>query len=247
MSLEGKLAVVTGASRGIGRAIAEKLASSGCLIAGTATSESGADSISAYLTDAGFKGKGYCLDVSNRDSIESFLSAVVEDFKTVDVLVNNAGITKDNLLLRMKEPEWQEVINTNLNSVYYLSKGCLRGMTKARWGRIINISSVVGSTGNPGQSNYAATKAGIEGFTKSLAREVATRGITVNSIAPGFIETKMTGVLTDAQKDAILSSIPMQKLGQPEDIANAVTFLVSDSGNYITGETLHVNGGMHMA
>ena len=247
MSSDSKLAVVTGASRGIGRAIAEKLVSLGYQVIGTATSDQGAQAISGYLGDLGNSGKGFCLDVSSPESIEGFLAAVTSEFKAIDILVNNAGITKDNLLLRMKEPEWQDVINTNLNSVYYLAKGCLRGMTKSRWGRIINISSVVGSTGNPGQANYAATKAGIEGFTKSLAREVATRGITVNSIAPGFIETQMTGVLTDSQKEAILSSIPMQRLGKPEDIANAVAFLVGETGDYITGETLHVNGGMYMA
>lgn len=244
MSLSGKVAVVTGASRGIGRAIAENLADAGVKVIGTATSANGSEAISEYLGD---RGQGYVLNVRDAEQAAGFMKLIAGEHGSVDILVNNAGITQDNLLMRMKDDEWDSVIETNLSGVFRLSKGALRGMTKARWGRIVNISSVVGSTGNPGQANYAATKAGLEGFTKSLAREVATRGVTVNSVAPGFIATQMTEVLTDDQKESIIKNIPMQRLGTPEDIAKAVMFLVGESGSYITGETLHVNGGMLMA
>ena len=245
--LDGKVALVTGASRGIGRAIAEKLGAAGATVVGTATSESGAEAISAYFAEAGIKGTGKVLDVSNADSIASLLKAVTDEYGAVQLLVNNAGITRDNLLMRMKDDEWDDIINTNLSSVFRLSKACLRGMMKARHGRIISIASVVGATGNPGQCNYAAAKAGIVGFSKSLAREVGSRGITVNVVAPGFIDTDMTKALSDDQRNAMSSTIPLGQLGQPNDIANAVLFLASDMGDYVTGETLHINGGMHMA
>ena len=245
--LDGKVALVTGASRGIGRAIAEKLGASGATVVGTATSESGAEAISAYFAEAGIKGTGKVLDVSNADSIAALLKAVTDEYGAVQLLVNNAGITRDNLLMRMKDDEWDDIINTNLSSVFRLSKACLRGMMKARHGRIISIASVVGATGNPGQCNYAAAKAGIVGFSKSLAREVGSRGITVNVVAPGFIDTDMTKALSDDQRNAMSSTIPLGQLGQPNDIANAVLFLASDMGDYVTGETLHINGGMHMA
>ncbi len=245
--LDGKIALVTGASRGIGRAIAEKLGQSGAIVVGTATSESGAEAISAYFAEAGIKGTGKVLDVSDADSIASLLKAITDEYGAVQVLVNNAGITRDNLLMRMKDDEWDDIINTNLSSVFRLSKACLRGMMKARYGRIISIASVVGATGNPGQCNYAAAKAGIVGFSKSLAREVGSRGITANVVAPGFIDTDMTKALSEEQRDAMSSTIPLGQLGQPDDIANAVLFLASEMGNYVTGETLHINGGMHMA
>ena len=245
--LDGKVALVTGASRGIGRAIAEKLGASGATVVGTATSESGAEAISAYFAEAGIKGTGKVLDVSNADSIAALLKAVTDEYGAVQLLVNNAGITRDNLLMRMKDDEWDDIINTNLSSVFRLSKACLRGMMKARHGRIISIASVVGATGNPGQCNYAAAKAGIVGFSKSLAREVGSRGITVNVVAPGFIDTDMTKALSEDQRNAMSSTIPLGQLGQPNDIANAVLFLASDMGDYVTGETLHINGGMHMA
>lgn len=245
--LDGKIALVTGASRGIGRAIAEKLGQSGAIVVGTATSESGAEAISAYFAEAGIKGAGKVLDVSDADSIASLLKAITDEYGAVQVLVNNAGITRDNLLMRMKDDEWDDIINTNLSSVFRLSKACLRGMMKARYGRIISIASVVGATGNPGQCNYAAAKAGIVGFSKSLAREVGSRGITANVVAPGFIDTDMTKALSEEQRDAMSSTIPLGQLGQPDDIANAVLFLASEMGNYVTGETLHINGGMHMA
>ncbi|HBD23419.1 MAG TPA: 3-oxoacyl-ACP reductase [Oceanospirillaceae bacterium] len=245
MSIEGKVALVTGATRGIGKAIALQLASQGAVVIGTATSESGAATISAYLADAG-TGKGMVLNVTDSDSVTSTLTELVSEFGAPNILVNNAGITKDNLLMRMKEEEWDAVIDTNLNSIFRLTKGCLRGMTKAKWGRVINISSVVGSMGNMGQTNYAATKAAVEGFSRSMAREVASRNITVNSIAPGFIATDMTNALGEDQKDMLRTQIPMQRLGVPEDIAALVGFLVSDAGSYITGETIHVNGGMYM-
>ncbi|PWQ94901.1 3-oxoacyl-ACP reductase [Leucothrix pacifica] len=245
--LDGKIALVTGASRGIGRAIAEKLGQSGAIVVGTATSESGAEAISAYFAEAGIKGAGKVLDVSDADSIASLLKVITDEYGAVQVLVNNAGITRDNLLMRMKDDEWDDIINTNLSSVFRLSKACLRGMMKARYGRIISIASVVGATGNPGQCNYAAAKAGIVGFSKSLAREVGSRGITANVVAPGFIDTDMTKALSEEQRDAMSSTIPLGQLGQPDDIANAVLFLASEMGNYVTGETLHINGGMHMA
>jgi 3-oxoacyl-[acyl-carrier protein] reductase len=245
LSIEGKVALVTGATRGIGKAIALQLASQGAVVIGTATSESGAATISAYLADAG-TGKGMVLNVTDSDSVTSTLKELVSEFGAPTILVNNAGITKDNLLMRMKEEEWDAVIDTNLNSIFRLTKGCLRGMTKAKWGRVVNISSVVGSMGNMGQTNYAATKAAVEGFSRSMAREVASRNITVNSIAPGFIATDMTNALGEDQKDMLRTQIPLQRLGAPEDIAALVGFLVSDAGSYITGETIHVNGGMYM-
>ena len=245
--LDGKVALVTGASRGIGRAIAEKLGASGATVVGTATSESGAEAISAYFAAAGIKGTGKVLDVSDADSIAVLLKSITDEYGAVQLLVNNAGITRDNLLMRMKDDEWDDIINTNLSSVFRLSKACLRGMMKARHGRIISIASVVGATGNAGQCNYAAAKAGIVGFSKSLAREIGSRGITVNVVAPGFIDTDMTKALSEDQRNAMSSTIPLGELGQPNDIANAVLFLASGMGDYVTGETLHINGGMHMA
>lgn len=247
MSIEGKVALVSGATRGIGKAIAEELGKQGAVVVGTATSENGAAAISAYLDAAGVKGKGLVLDVADAASVETVLKAVQEEFGTVEILVNNAGITRDNILMRMKDDEWDSVINTNLNSVYRLVKGCLRGMTKARWGRIISVSSVVGSMGNAGQANYAAAKAGMEGFTRALAREVGSRNIAVNCVAPGFIDTDMTSGLAEEHKEKLQSQIPMNRLGQPEEIASVVGFLASQGGGYITGETIHVNGGMYMS
>ena len=248
MSIENKVAVVTGASRGIGKAIALQLGSEGkAVVAGTATSEQGAAAISGYLEEAGIRGRGYCLDVASEDSIEAFCKAVAEQFGVPEILVNNAGITRDNIMLRMKPEEWQAVIDTNLSSVFRMSRALLRGMTKARWGRIISISSVVGSSGNPGQANYAASKAGIEGFTRALAMEIGSRGITVNAVAPGFIDTDMTRNLAAAQAEALLSRIPLGRYGSPAEIAAAVAFLASPQAGYITGETIHVNGGMYMA
>ena len=247
MSLENEIALVTGASRGIGKAIALGLGHAKAIVVGTATSQSGADAISADLEANGIKGKGYVLDVTNQQSVDQLMTAIQTDFGAPSILVNNAGITKDNLLMRMKDEEWESIINTNLTSIYRLSKACMRDMMKQRKGRIINISSVVGAAGNAGQTNYAAAKAGLLGFTKSLAREVGPRGITVNAVAPGFIDTDMTRALSDAQRDGLLKSIPLQRLGQPEEIAAAVVFLASPQAAYITGETLHVNGGMYMA
>lgn len=238
---EQKIALVTGASRGIGAAIADKLADDGFFVVGTATSEKGADAISQRL---GSRGKGYVLDVSSAASVTDSLASIQADHGAPLVVVNNAGITRDNLMLRMKEDEWESVINTNLNSLYRVSKACLKPMTKARWGRIINISSVVGTMGNAGQANYAAAKGGVEGFTRALAREVGSRGITVNSVAPGFIETDMTKALPDSQRDNLLSGIPLARLGRPEEVASAVAWLASDGGGYVTGTTIHVNGGM---
>lgn len=245
--MENKVALVTGASRGIGAAIADTLGAQGATIIGTATSEKGAAAISARLADKGIKGEGMVLNVTDADSVAALLAAVGEKYGAPEILVNNAGITKDNLLMRMGEDEWFDVINTNLSSIYRLSKGCLRGMMKARWGRIINISSVVGAMGNAGQSNYAATKAGVAGFARALAKEVGSRNITVNTVAPGFIDTDMTKELSDTQKDLMLANIPLARLGQPEEIAGVVAFLASDAAAYVTGETIHVNGGMYMA
>ncbi|WP_299872659.1 3-oxoacyl-ACP reductase FabG [uncultured Cocleimonas sp.] len=247
MNLEGKVTLVTGASRGIGKAIAESLGKAGATVIGTATSESGADSISAYFKEAGINGVGKVLNVTETDSIDGLIKDITTEFGAITILVNNAGITRDNLMLRMKEDEWNDIISTNLTSVYRLSKACLKGMMKAKQGRIISISSVVGATGNAGQANYAAAKAGVVGFSKSLAQEIGSRGITVNVVAPGFIDTDMTRELSDDQRDALLKNIPLGKLGQSEDIANAVLFLSSDMGAYISGETLHVNGGMYMS
>ena len=241
--MDKKLAIVTGASRGIGRAIAEKLVADGFFVVGTATSASGADAISAYLGD---NGQVYALNVADASSIEGFIDSVSENYGTPAVLVNNAGITRDNLLMRMKDEEWDDIISTNLTSVFRMSKAVLRAMMKARYGRIINISSVVGSTGNAGQTNYAAAKAGMVGFSKSMAKEVGSRGITVNTVAPGFIDTDMTKELSDDIKNGLLSAIAVGRLGQPEEIAHAVSFLASEQAAYITGETLHVNGGMYM-
>ncbi|MGP2515575.1 3-oxoacyl-ACP reductase FabG [Yersinia sp. 2545 StPb PI] len=243
MSFEGKIALVTGASRGIGRAIAELLVERGARIIGTATSEKGAEAISAYL---GSNGKGYMLNVVEPASIDAVLTAIRAEFGEVDILVNNAGITRDNLLMRMKDEEWQDIIDTDLTSVFRLSKAVMRAMMKKRFGRIITIGSVVGTMGNAGQVNYAAAKAGLIGFSKSLAREVASRGITVNVVAPGFIETDMTTALTDEQRAGILAQVPANRLGQAKEIASAVAFLASDEASYISGETLHVNGGMYM-
>ncbi|MGD2053576.1 MAG: 3-oxoacyl-ACP reductase FabG [Gammaproteobacteria bacterium] len=244
-SLEGEIALVTGASRGIGKAIANRLAADGATVIGTATSDKGAEAITAYLQASG--GKGMCLNVTDSESVAAVIKQITDEFGPVSILVNNAGITKDNLLMMMKEEQWDDVINTNLTSVYRLSKAVLRSMMKARKGRIINIASVVGSTGNPGQTNYSATKAGILGFTRSLAREIGSRNITVNAVAPGFIDTDMTRELAEEQREALVSQIPLSRLGDPEDIANAVAYLAGPEASYITGETLHVNGGMYMA
>lgn len=246
MSIEGKIALVTGATRGIGKAIALQLASQGATVIGTATSESGAEQIKVSLAEVGNAGTGIVLDVSSAESIAAAIALINEQFGAPTILVNNAGITRDNIMLRMKEEEWDAVINTNLSSIYRVSKAVLRGMTKARWGRIINISSVVGRMGNAGQANYAAAKAGVEGFSRSLAREVGSRGITVNSVAPGFIDTDMTKELSDEHKAMMLSQVPVQRLGQPEEISAAVAYLASEAAGYVTGETLHVNGGMYM-
>lgn len=243
MNLEGKIALVTGASRGIGRAIAELLVERGATVIGTATSESGAAAISEYLGD---NGKGLALNVTDVESIEATLKTINEEFGVIDILVNNAGITRDNLLMRMKDDEWNDIIDTNLTPIYRMSKAVLRGMMKKRAGRIINVGSVVGTMGNAGQTNYAAAKAGVIGFTKSMAREVASRGVTVNTVAPGFIETDMTKALNDDQRAATLSNVPAGRLGDPREIASAVAFLASPEAAYITGETLHVNGGMYM-
>jgi len=246
MSDEKKLALVTGATRGIGMAIAIKLGQAGHTVIGTATSEKGAQAISDYLSANNLEGKGFVLDVADNDSIDNLMSQLKSDYSMPDILVNNAGITRDNLLMRMKDDEWDAIMQTNLTSIYKLSKACLRSMMKARWGRIISIASVVGLTGNPGQTNYSAAKAGILGFTKSLAREVGSRSITVNAVAPGFIATDMTKELPEEVKESLLKQIPLERLGEPEEIASAVAFLASSDANYITGETINVNGGMYM-
>lgn len=247
MTLEGEIALVTGASRGIGQAIALALGKQGATVVGTATSDNGAEAISHYFSDNGIKGKGMMLNVTDQDSIDNVMSQIREAFGDPGILVNNAGITRDTLLMRMKQDDWDAVINTNLTSVFRLSKACLKAMTKARKGRIVNIASVVGLTGNPGQANYAAAKAGLIGFTKTLAREIGGRNITVNAVAPGFIDTDMTRALSDEQKNALLQQIPLNRLGTVEDIAAAVIFLASPAAGYITGETLNVNGGMYMS
>lgn len=241
--LAGQVALVTGASRGIGAAIADALAQQGARVIGTATSEAGAQAISGRFAE---QGRGLTLDVSDADAVDAAIKNIGANEGPPTILVNNAGITRDNLLMRMKPEEWQAVIDTNLSGLFRLCKACLRGMMKARSGRIINITSVVGLTGNPGQANYAAAKAGILGFSKSLAREVGSRNITVNSIAPGFIDTDMTRALAQEQRDALLGQIPLGRLGESQDIAEAVLFLASHSGAYITGETLNINGGMYM-
>ncbi|QVL49383.1 MAG: 3-oxoacyl-ACP reductase FabG [Thiocapsa sp.] len=245
--LNDDIALVTGASRGIGRSIAMALAEQGAAVAGTATTAAGARSIEEALTAAGYRGIGVVLDVSDQASVEAAVGEITERLGAPGILVNNAGITRDNLLMRMKDEEWDSVIETNLSSLYRVTKACLRAMTKARKGRIINIASVVGAMGNAGQTNYAAAKAGMMGFTKALAREVGSRAITVNCVAPGFIDTDMTRTLPEAQRQALIGGIPLGRLGQPEEIAGAVVFLASPAAAYITGETLHVNGGMHMA
>lgn len=241
-----KIILITGASRGIGKAILATLTNPDVTVIGTATSQGGADTISAHIKELGGKGQGMVLNVSDASSIEACLKDIEANYGAVSVLVNNAGITRDNLLMRMKDEDWQDVINTNLSSVYRLSKALLRGMMKNKFGRIINIASVVGVSGNPGQANYSAAKAGVIGFSKSLAREVASRGITVNTIAPGFIQTDMTAALDEAQVAELAKNIPAGKLGTADDIASAVAFLASENAGYITGETLHVNGGMYM-
>lgn len=245
--MTGQVALVTGASRGIGCAIAEQLALAGFFVVGTATSDRGAQAISNFFSDNNLSGKGMKLNVVEPESIDAVVKTIGQEHGAPTVLVNNAGITRDNLLMRMKDDEWGDIINTNLTSVFYMSKACLRGMIKAKKGRIINISSVVGSTGNGGQANYAASKAGMVGFAKSLAQEVGSRNITVNTVAPGFIDTDMTKNLTEQQKQALLAVIPLNRLGDAKEIAHAVCFLVSDQASYISGETLHVNGGMYMA
>jgi len=239
-----KVALVTGASRGIGAAIASVLADAGSIVVGTATSAQGADNINEALSSR--DGHGRVLNVTDPTSVDALLANIRADIGDPLVLVNNAGITQDNIIMRMKDDEWQSVIDTNLTALYRLSKACVRGMTKARWGRIINITSVVGSMGNAGQSNYAATKAGAEGMARSLARELGSRAITVNCVAPGFIDTDMTRALETAQRDVLQTQIPLGRLGEPEDVAAAVAFLASDAGQYITGETIHVNGGLYM-
>lgn len=247
MSLQGKVALVTGASRGIGQAIALELGRLGAVVIGTATSASGAEKIAEYLKANGIEGAGLVLDVSSDESVASTLEHIQQHLGQPLIVVNNAGITRDNLLMRMKDDEWFDVVNTNLNSLYRLSKAVLRGMTKARWGRIINIGSVVGAMGNAGQTNYAAAKAGLEGFTRALAREVGSRAITVNAVAPGFIDTDMTRELPEAQREALLGQIPLGRLGQAEEIAKVVGFLASDGAAYVTGATVPVNGGMYMS
>lgn len=243
MSMQDKIVLVTGASRGIGRAIAEHFAALGATVLGTATSENGATAISDYLGEAG---KGFVLNVTDNDSIAKLFDDIKNQYGAVDVLVNNAGITRDNLLMRMKDDEWNDIIETNLTPIFKMSKAAIRAMMKKRQGRIINVGSVVGTMGNAGQANYAAAKAGVIGFTKSLAREVASRGITVNTVAPGFIETDMTKALTDEQRASTLSAVPAGRLGDPKEIAATVAFLASDGAAYINGETIHVNGGMYM-
>jgi 3-oxoacyl-[acyl-carrier protein] reductase len=244
--MQGKLAVVTGATRGIGRAIALALARQGATVVGTATTEAGAATITAYLEEAGVKGRGVLLNVTDPAATETALDTIRKSFGDIAILVNNAGITRDTLLLRMKDEDWDAVLDINLKAVYRLSKAVLRGMMKARFGRIINVGSVVGSTGNPGQVNYVAAKAGLAGFTKALAQEVGSRNITVNCVAPGFIDTDMTRVLAEEQKAKLLERIPLGRLGAPEDIAEAVAYLASDRAAYVTGTTLHVNGGLYM-
>jgi len=247
MSIEGKIALVTGATRGIGKAIAQELGRQGAVVIGTATSENGANAISEYLAQAGIKGKGLALDVASDDSVNDVIKLINDDFGVIDILINNAGITKDNLMMRMKADEWDAVINTNLSSLFRVSKACLRGMSKKRWGRIVSVSSVVASMGNAGQANYAASKSGMEGFSRALACEIGSRNVTVNCVAPGFIDTDMTKDLAQEHKENLQSKIPLSRLGQPEEIAAVVGFLASDAASYVTGETIQVNGGMYMA
>ncbi len=247
MSLNEKVALVTGATRGIGAAIAQALGEAGATVIGTATTEAGAERISQRFKELNIAGKGMVLDVASIESINTVIDSATSEFGAPTILVNNAGITKDNILMRMKEEEWLDVIETNLTAVFRLAKACVRPMTKARWGRIINISSVVGAMGNAGQSNYSASKAGVGGFARALAKELGSRNITVNTVAPGFIDTDMTKDLPEANKESMLTQIPLGRLGAPEEIASVVSFLASDAAGYITGETIHVNGGMYMA
>ena len=247
MSLENEIAFVSGASRGIGKEIALALGAQGAIVIGTATSENGAENISNYLKEKDIIGKGMVMNVTDQDSITDTVKAITEEFSTPTILINNAGITRDNLVMRMKDAEWDDIMNTNLSSIFKVSKACLRGMMKAKKGRIISIASVVGVTGNAGQANYSAAKAGVIGFSKSLAREVGSRGITVNVVAPGFIDTDMTKALPEAQREALLGQISLGRLGDAAEIAHAVSFLASPGAAYITGETIHVNGGMHMS
>jgi len=244
--IEGKVALVTGATRGIGKAIAKRLAAAGATVVGTATTEAGAATISAYLQEMGAKGAGVVLNVTQPEAIDTLVETIAKQYGTPQILVNNAGITRDNLMLRMKEQEWDDVIDTNLTSIFRLTKACLKGMTRARWGRIVSIGSIVGAMGNAGQANYAAAKAGLEGFSRALAKEIGSRNITVNTVAPGFIDTDMTKDLPEANKEAMLSQIPAGRLGKPEEIAAAVAYLVSEEAAYVTGATLPVNGGMYM-
>lgn len=245
--LNGQLALVTGASRGIGQAIALELGKAGAIVVGTATTADGAGRIGAYLTEAGIKGKGAALEVRDQAQVDALIAEIEKEFGVaVTILVNNAGITRDNLAMRMKDEEWDAVIDTNLKAVFRLSKAVMRGMMKARNGRIINVTSVVGHAGNPGQANYCASKAGVSGMSRSLARELGSRNITVNCVAPGFIDTDMTKALDDKQKEGLVGSIPLGRLGTPADIAAAVVFLASPGGAYVTGSTIHVNGGMYM-
>ncbi len=244
--MENRVALVTGATRGIGKAILHALAARGAIVAGTATSDAGAETIRAELAAAGFKGEGLKLDVTDAGAVDVAVDGLLGRHGRIDILVNNAGITRDNLLMRMKDEEWSSILETNLTSVFRLSRAVLRPMMKARYGRIVSIASVVGVAGNAGQTNYAAAKAGMIGFSKSLAQEVGSRGITVNCVAPGFIDTDMTRTLPEAAKTKLLEKIPLGKLGTPEDIANAVAFLASEGAGYVTGSTLHVNGGMYM-
>lgn len=247
MSLTGKVALVTGASRGIGKAVALQLGAQGAIVIGTATSPNGAENISQYLQENAIQGTGMVLDVCSDSSVLGTVERIQEEFGAPQILVNNAGITRDNLMLRMKDEEWFDVLDTNLNSLYRVSKSVLRGMTKARWGRIINIGSVVGAMGNAGQVNYAAAKAGVEGFSRALARELGSRSVTVNTVAPGFIDTDMTRELPEAQKQALVTQIPLGRLGQAEEIAAVVGFLASEQAGYVTGTTIPVNGGMYMS
>ncbi len=244
--LNGQVALVTGATRGVGRAIALELGRLGAAVVGTATSEDGAGTISAYLAEAGVRGKGLVLEVREVEQVDATIAAIEKEFGAVGILVNNAGITRDNLAMRMKDDEWDAVIDTNLKAVFRLSKAVMRGMMKARQGRIINITSVVGHSGNPGQANYCAAKAGVAGMSRSLARELGSRNITVNCVAPGFIATDMTHGLDDKQKEAMLAAIPLGRAGTPDDVAGAVAFLASPAAAYVSGTTIHVNGGMFM-
>ncbi|MBU2705200.1 3-oxoacyl-ACP reductase FabG [Zooshikella marina] len=244
--MQGKVALVTGATRGIGKAIAEQLGLAGATVIGTGTSSDSADRISAALAEKNIAGRGYAMDVTDAEQVDAVIKQITEEFGAPLIVVNNAGITRDNLMLRLKLEDWQQVLDTNLTSAFRISKACLKAMTKARWGRIINVSSVVGSMGNAGQSNYAASKAGIEGFTRALAREIGARGITVNAVAPGFIDTDMTRELPEAHRAKLLEQIPLNRLGNPAEIASVVAFLAGDAAAYVTGETVHVNGGMYM-